>query len=61
MVTSGIRLGSPAITTRGFKAEEASATATMIADVLDSPHDEANTAAVRTRVAKLAGAFPVYR
>jgi len=61
MVTSGIRLGSPAITTRGFKAEEAAATATMIADVLDSPHDEANTAAVRSRVAKLAGAFPVYR
>jgi len=60
-VTSGIRLGSPAITTRGFEGEQAAATATMIADVLDNPRDEANTAAVRTRVAELAGAFPVYR
>jgi glycine hydroxymethyltransferase len=61
MVTSGIRLGSPAITTRGFKGEQARSTATLIADVLDSPRDEANTAAVRARVAELAGAFPVYR
>jgi glycine hydroxymethyltransferase len=61
MVTSGIRLGSPAITTRGFKEEQSRATATLIADVLDNPRDEANIAAVRARVAELAGAFPVYR
>jgi glycine hydroxymethyltransferase len=61
MVTSGIRLGSPAITTRGFKEEQSRATANLIADVLDAPGDEANIAAVRSRVAELAEAFPVYR
>jgi glycine hydroxymethyltransferase len=61
MVTSGIRLGSPAITTRGFKDEQARATATMIADLLDGPRDEAHTASVRTRAAELSRAFPVYR
>jgi glycine hydroxymethyltransferase len=61
MVTSGIRLGSPAITTRGFKEEQSRATANLIADVLDDPGDEANIAAVRSRVAELARAFPVYR
>jgi glycine hydroxymethyltransferase len=61
MVTSGIRLGSPAMTTRGFKEEQSRVTAKLIADVLDNPRDDANTAAVRTRVAELAGAFPVYR
>jgi glycine hydroxymethyltransferase len=60
MVTSGIRLGSPAITTRGFKEEQSRMTATLIADVLDKPRDEANLAAVRSRVAELARAFPVY-
>jgi glycine hydroxymethyltransferase len=61
MVTSGIRLGSPAMTTRGFKEEQARATAHLIADVLDKPHDEANAAAVRARVAALTRDFPVYR
>lgn len=61
MVTSGIRLGSPAFTTRGFKEEQARATANLIADVLDKPHDEANIAAVRTKVAALTRDFPVYR
>ncbi|HEY0856040.1 MAG TPA: serine hydroxymethyltransferase [Albitalea sp.] len=61
MVTSGIRLGSPAMTTRGFKEEQARATANLIADVLDRPHDEANTAAVRAKVAALTRDFPVYR
>ncbi len=61
MVTSGIRLGSPAITTRGFKEEQSRTTATLIADVLDHPRDEANIAAVRKQVAELADAFPVYR
>jgi glycine hydroxymethyltransferase len=61
MVTSGIRLGSPAMTTRGFKEEQARATAHLIADVLDRPTDEANIAAVRAKVAALTKDFPVYR
>jgi glycine hydroxymethyltransferase len=61
MVTSGIRLGSPAMTTRGFKEEQARATANLIADVLDKPHDEAVIAAVRAKVAALTRDFPVYR
>lgn len=61
MVTSGIRLGTPAMTTRGFKEEQARQTALLIADVLDQPHDEANIAAVREKVAVLTRDFPVYR
>jgi glycine hydroxymethyltransferase len=60
MVTSGIRLGTPAMTTRGFKEVQARQTAHLIADVLDKPHDEANIAAVRQKVAALTAAFPVY-
>ena len=61
MVTSGIRVGTPAMTTRGFKDEEARQTAHLIADVLDNPRDEANIAAVRAKVAALTARFPVYR
>ncbi|MCX2861779.1 serine hydroxymethyltransferase [Paucibacter sp. PLA-PC-4] len=61
MVTSGIRLGTPAMTTRGFKEEQVRITAQLIADVLDKPHDEANLAAVREKVAALTRDFPVYR
>ena len=61
MVTSGVRIGTPAMTTRGFKDEEARATAHLIADVLDNPHDEANLAAVRAKVHALTSRFPVYR
>lgn len=61
MVTSGIRLGTPAMTTRGFKEEQVRVTAQLIADVLDKPHDEANLAAVREKVAALTRDFPVYR
>ncbi|MBZ8141494.1 serine hydroxymethyltransferase [Rubrivivax gelatinosus] len=61
MVTSGIRLGTPAMTTRGFKEDEVRRTAHLIADVLDNPHDEANLAAVREKVAALTRDFPVYR
>ncbi|MDE2613406.1 MAG: serine hydroxymethyltransferase [Burkholderiales bacterium] len=61
MVTSGIRLGTPAMTTRGFGQEQARQTAHLIADVLDAPTDEANVAAVRAKVAALTRDFPVYR
>jgi glycine hydroxymethyltransferase len=61
MVTSGIRLGSPAMTTRGFKEAEAVLTANLIADVLEAPNDEAVIAKVRAKVAELASEFPVYR
>jgi glycine hydroxymethyltransferase len=59
-VTSGVRIGTPALTTRGFKDEEARATAHLIADVLDNPLDEANLAAVRAKVHALTSRFPVY-
>ncbi|HEX5357728.1 MAG TPA: serine hydroxymethyltransferase [Aquabacterium sp.] len=61
MVTSGIRLGSPAFTTRGFKEEQAVQVGNLIADVLDNPHDEATLARVREQVAALTRQFPVYR
>jgi glycine hydroxymethyltransferase len=60
MVTSGVRIGTPAMTTRGFKDEEARATAHLIADVLDNPHDSANIDAVRAKVHALTARFPVY-
>jgi glycine hydroxymethyltransferase len=60
MVTSGIRLGSPAMTTRGFGEAEARLTANLLADVLDRPTDAANVAAVREKVATLTRRFPVY-
>jgi len=61
MVTSGIRLGTPAMTTRGFGEDEARRTGHLIADVLDAPLDEANLAAVRDKVGALTRDFPVYR
>jgi glycine hydroxymethyltransferase len=61
MVTSGIRLGTPALTTRGFKEAQTRATAHLIADVLDRPRDEARIAEVRVKVAALTRDFPVYR
>ena len=60
MVTSGIRLGSPAMTTRGFKEAEARQVGNFIADVLDNPHDPDNIAKVRAQVAELTKRFPVY-
>ncbi len=60
MVTSGVRVGTPAMTTRGFKDEEARATAHLIADVLDNPRDPANIEAVRAKVVALTSRFPVY-
>ncbi len=60
MVTSGVRIGTPAMTTRGFKEEEARQTAHLIADVLDNPRDAANIMAVRAKVNALTARFPVY-
>ena len=59
-VTSGIRLGSPAMTTRGFKENEAVEVANLIADVLDAPKNEQVLANVKERVASLVARFPVY-
>ena len=59
-VTSGIRVGSPAMTTRGFGTQEARLVGELISDVLDKPNDEAHLAAVRERVDALTARFPVY-
>ncbi|MCK9512858.1 MAG: serine hydroxymethyltransferase [Pigmentiphaga sp.] len=59
-VTSGIRVGTPAMTTRGFREAEATRTGHLIADVLDNPRDEANIAKVREQVDALTRQFPVY-
>ena len=59
-VTSGIRLGSPAMTTRGFKEAESELTGNLIADVLDAPQDDARIASVREKVSALTRRFPVY-
>lgn len=59
-VTSGIRLGTPACTTRGFKEEQAGQTATWICDILDDPDDEARVDAIRHAVLDLCARFPVY-
>ena len=60
MVTSGIRLGSPAMTTRGFKEAEACQVGHFIADVLDNPNDAENIAKIRAQVSELTKRFPVY-
>ena len=59
-VTSGIRVGSPAMTTRGFGTQEARLVGELISDVLDKPNDEAHLVAVRERVDALTARFPVY-
>ncbi|MBC3921037.1 serine hydroxymethyltransferase [Undibacterium sp. CY18W] len=60
MVTSGIRLGSPAMTTRGFTEAEAVKVGNLIADVLENPHDAATIERVKAGVKALTDAFPVY-
>jgi len=59
-VTSGIRIGSPAMTTRGFRELEAEKLARLIADVLDAPNDDAVIKRVLGEVKKLTTQFPVY-
>ena len=61
MVTSGIRVGSAALTTRGFGEDEARAAAHCIADVLEAAGDAARIGHVARRVRDLCEAFPVYR
>lgn len=60
-VTSGIRLGTPAVTTRGFAEAECEQLANMIADVLENPSDEAVLAAVKQQALDLCAKFPVYK
>ncbi|MEX0958554.1 MAG: serine hydroxymethyltransferase [Burkholderiales bacterium] len=59
-VTSGVRIGSPAMTTRGFAEGEAEQLAHLIADVLDAPADDRNIAKVRDKVTEMCREFPVY-
>ena len=59
-VTSGLRLGTPAVTTRGFGIAEVTSLAGWIADVLDDIHDQQRIAEVRSKVLELTGRFPVY-
>ena len=59
-VTSGLRLGTPAVTTRGYGEAECVALANWICDVLDSPNDENVIAGVRDNVTRQCAQFPVY-
>jgi len=59
-VTSGLRLGTPAVTTRGYNEAECVALANWICDVLDAPNDKAVIERVRGEVTKQCKAFPVY-
>ena len=59
-VTSGIRLGSPALTTRGFKEDDMKQVAEIIALVLDNPEDTAAHAKAREKVAMLCAKYPLY-
>lgn len=60
-VTSGLRLGTPAVTTRGFKEAEIALVSDWICDVLDAPEDESVITSVKSQVLKLCKDFPVYQ
>ncbi len=60
-VTSGLRIGTPAITTRGFKEKEASQLAHWVCDILDDIHNEKVIADVKQKAHELCGKFPVYQ
>ncbi len=60
-VTSGLRIGTPAVTTRGFKETEISALSDWMADVLDQPQDDDLIAEVREKALDLCSRFPVYQ
>ena len=59
-ITSGIRVGSPAMTTRGMRELEAEIIANLMADVLDAPHDEGSIERVAGEVKRLCAKFRVY-
>lgn len=59
-VTSGLRIGTPSITTRGFKPEEAKMAANCICDILDHPHDDQIVEQVKAQVLALCREYPVY-
>ena len=59
-VTSGLRLGTPAVTTRGYREPDCVALANWLCDVLDAPDDDKVIAAVRENVTKQCWQFPVY-
>jgi glycine hydroxymethyltransferase len=59
-VTSGVRVGTPALTTRGFGKAEMVTVASLIGRVLDAPADEASLARVRAEVKELCASFPMY-
>lgn len=59
-VTSGLRMGTPAITTRGFKNKEAELVSNWVADVLDNLDDQVTLARVKAQVLLLCREFPVY-
>ena len=59
-VTSGLRIGSPAITTRGFKQEEVADLTAWMCDVLDDLDDESKISEVKSKVLELCSRFPVY-
>ena len=59
-VTSGIRIGTPAITTRGFKQNECKQVATWMCDILDDIDNEEVIQNVREKVSALCAEFPVY-
>lgn len=60
-VTSGLRIGTPAATTRGFKEAEVAEVATWICDVIENMHDDSVIKAVQAKVVDLCSKFPVYK